>query len=89
MEIKVGRLNPVKATVKDKQVMQLLPQISWQLSGPKVFAYCSKNMSASDFLSKLGAHQMWSKTHLTFILSLVLRAPEHLNAKTISVADNL
>ena len=28
--------------------------------GPKVFAYCSKNMSASDLLSILGAHQMWS-----------------------------
>ena len=28
--------------------------------GPKVCAYCSKNMSSSDFLSILGAHQMWS-----------------------------
>ena len=28
--------------------------------GPKVFAFCSKNMSASDFFSILGAHQMWS-----------------------------
>ena len=28
--------------------------------GPKVIAYCSKNMSARDFLSHLGAHQMWS-----------------------------
>ena len=28
--------------------------------GPKVFAYCSKNMITSDILSLLGAHQMWS-----------------------------
>ena len=28
--------------------------------GPKVLGYCSENMSASDILSLLGAHQMWS-----------------------------
>ena len=28
--------------------------------GPKVFAYCSQNMSVMDFLCPLGAPQMWS-----------------------------
>ena len=29
-------------------------------SGPKVIAYCSQNMKIMDFLTPLGAAQMWS-----------------------------
>ena len=32
----------------------------FHIDSPKVFAYCSKNMSTSVILSLLGAHQLWS-----------------------------
>ena len=49
--------------IMEPEITIILNGLSYRVignSGPKVIAYCSQNMKIMDFLTPLGAPQMWS-----------------------------